>query len=455
MNIIIVGCGSVGRTLAQKLNADGNDVTVVDMSAEKVNTLTNRCDVMGVVGNGATHTVQREAGIQTADLLIAVTNSDELNLLCCIIAKKEGNCKTIARLKNPEYSKDAEYLREELGLAMVINPEYAAAEEIARVLRFPTALTIEPFAKGKVELIKFKLQPESLLVGLSVKEVVAKYRAEVLVCTIEREDEAYIANGNFTFQEKDVVSIIATPKNAHEFFTSIKRKGHSIKNAMVVGGGIVTHYLCDILERSSIGLKIIEKDLKTCEELSAKWEKTTVIHGDASDKELLKEEGISQVGAFVALASTDEENILLSVYAKSEGAQKLVTKINRTDYENVINRLELDTTVCPRIITADVILRYVRALKNAQGSSVETLYNIIQNKVEASEFIVRANSPIVGIPLSQLKFKKNVLIASITRGKSVIIPRGHDVIQTDDKVVVVTKQLGIDDLTDVLESRGK
>ena len=262
MKIIIVGCGSVGRTLAQKLNADGNDVTVVDMSAEKVNTLTSRCDVMGIVGNGATHTVQREAGIETADLLIAVTNSDELNLLCCIVAKKEGKCKTIARLKNPEYSKDAEYLRKELGLAMVINPEYAAAEEIARVLRFPTALTIEPFAKGKVELIKFKLPQESLLVGLSVKEVVVKYHAELLVCTIERGDEAYIANGDFVFQEKDVVSIVATPKHAHEFFTNIKRKGHSIKNAMVVGGGIITHYLCDILERSSIALKIIEKDLR-------------------------------------------------------------------------------------------------------------------------------------------------------------------------------------------------
>ena len=455
MRVIIVGCGSVGRTLAQKLNADGNDVTVIDMSAEKVNTLTSRCDVMGVVGNGATHTVQRDAGIQTADLLIAVTNSDELNLLCCIIAKKEGNCKTIARLKNPEYSKDAEYLRKELGLAMVINPEYAAAEEIARVLRFPTALTIEPFAKGKIELIKFKLPKESVLVGLSVKEVVIKYRAQLLVCTIERGDEAYIANGDFTFQEKDVVSIIATPKNAHEFFTNIKRKGHSIKNAMIVGGGIITHYLCDILDRSSIALKIIEKDLKTCEELSANWHKTTVIHGDASDKDLLKEEGISDTGAFVALANADEENILLSVFAKGEGTKKLVTKINRTDYENVIHQLELDTTVCPRIITADVILRYVRSLKNAQGSNVETMYNIIQDKVEASEFLVGENCPLVGVPLCQLKFKKNVLIASITRENEVIIPRGNDVIQVGDAVVVVTKQLGLNDLNDVLETRGK
>lgn len=455
MKVIIVGCGSVGRTLAQKLNDDGNDVTVIDMSAEKINTLTSRCDVFGVVGNGATHTIQREAGIQTADLLIAVTNSDELNLLCCVVAKKEGDCKTIARLKNPEYSKDAAYLKEELGLAMVINPEYAAAEEIARVLRFPTALTIEPFAKGKVELIKFKLPPESLLIGLSVKEVVVKYHAELLVCTIEREEECFIANGDFVFQEKDVVSIVATPKNAHEFFTKIKRKGHSIKDAIVVGGGIVTHYLCGILERSSIALKIIEKDLKACEELSARWQKTTVIHGDALHKELLLEEGISSADAFVALADTDEENILLSVFAKGEGTQKLVTKINRTDYDNVINQLELDTTVCPRVLTADVILRYVRSMKNTLGSNVETLYNIIQNQVEASEFIVNANSPIVGIPLCQLKFKKNVLIAAITRGNEVIVPRGNDIIQAGDAVVVVTKQLGINDVTEVLETRSR
>ena len=322
-------------------------------------------------------------------------------------------------------------------------------------MRFPTALTIEPFAKGNVELIKFKLPKDSLLVGLSVKEVVAKYHAQLLVCTIERGDEAYIANGDFTFAEKDVVSIIATPKNAYDFFTNIKRKGHSIKNAIVAGGGIITHYLCDILDRSSISLKIIEKDLKTCEELSTRWPKTTVIHGNVSDKELLKEEGIADTGAFVALASADEENILLSVFAKGEGTQKLVTKINRTDYEHVIHQLELDTTVCPRIITADVILRYVRSLKNAQGSNVETLYNIIQDKVEASEFIVRANSPITGIPLSQLKFKKNVLIASITRENQVIIPRGNDVIQVGDAVVVVTKQLGLNDLNDVLEIRGK
>ncbi len=451
MNIIIVGCGRVGLTLAEKLNADGNDVTVIDMSAEKVKTLASRCDIMGVVGNGATHTVQREAGIDRADLFIAVTNSDELNLLCCLIAKKEGKCQTIARLKNPEYSQEKAYLKKELGLAMVINPEYEAAEEIARVLRFPAAMKIEPFAKGNVELIKFRLLKDCKLIGMSVKEMAAKLRPDLLVCTIERGEDALIANGDCVFEEKDIVSIVASPKNANEFFKKIDYKGHSIKNAFVVGGGIITHYLCGILEHSGISIKIIEKDLNVCEELSARWPKADIIHGSASDRELLLEEGISKAGAFVALSNLDEENILLSLFAKDAGCEKMVTKINRIDYDNVISRLDLDTVICPKNITSDSILRYVRATKNTQGSNIETLYNIIQDKVEAAEFIVKENAPIIGIALSELKFKKDILIACISREDSVIIPRGQDTIQPGDSVVVVSKQTILNDLNDVLK----
>ena len=440
MKIIIVGCGSVGRTLAEKLNNDGNDVVVIDRNAEKVHTITNRCDVMGIVGNGATITTQKDAGIETADLLIAVTNSDELNLLCCMLAKREGNCKAIARVKNPEYSQDAEYLKEQLGLAMVINPEYESAEEIARVLRFPTAIKIEPFAKGRVELIKFKLSKDCNIIGTSVKEMMMKYRAEILVCTVEREDGAYIANGDFVFAEKDIVSIVATPKNANEFFKKINYKGNSVKDAFVVGGGTIVHYLCGILEKSGISVKIIEKDLSTCEELSTKWHKAKVIHGDAIDKELLLEEGVDKAGAFVALTDLDEENILLSVYAKSMGSNKLITKINRIDYDNVLSQLDLDTVICPKNITADMIVSYVRGLKHTVGSNVERLYNIIQDEVEAMEFTIKVNSPIAGKPLSELKFKKDVLIASITRGDKVIVPRGHDIIEPGDSVVIVSKQ---------------
>ena len=452
MNVIIVGCGRVGRALAKKLNSDGNDVTVIDTQAEEVHTLTERCDIMGVVGNGANHTVQREAGIDRADLLIAVTNSDELNLLCCVVAKKEGNnCQTIARLRDPAYRTETAYLQEQLDIAMVINPEFEAAQEIARVLRFPAAIQIEPFAKGKVELIKFRLPAESKLIGTSVKEMALKYRADLLVCTIERGEDAYIANGDFVFQERDVVSIVASTKSANEFFRSIEYKGNSIKDAIIVGGGMITHYICEILEKTNISLKIIEKNLKACEELSTQWHKTTVIHGNARDRELLQEEGIKKAGAFLALADLDEENILMSVYAKDAGSGKVITKIKRMDYDNVIEKLDLDTTICPKNITSDIILRYVRSRKNTAGSNVETLHNIIRDKVEASEFIVREGSPIAGIPLSKLKFKKDVLIASITRGEEVIVPRGNDVILAGDAVVVVSKLIGISDIADVLK----
>ena len=450
MNIIIVGCGRVGQTLAEKLNSDGNDVTVIDTSAEKVKTVADRCDVMGVIGNGATLAVQQEAGVDNADLLIAVTNSDELNLLCCMIAKKAGNCQTIARVKNPDYSKEAPYLKDELGLAMVINPEYAAAEEIARVLWFPSAIKIERFAKGKVELIKFRLPKDCKIIGMSVKDVVTKLHCDVLVCTIERGDEAYIANGDFVFAEKDVVSIVASPKKARDFFGKIHYKGHSIKDAIIVGGGSITHYLCEILERSSLSVKIIEKDRKVCDELCSKWPKVDVIHGNGIDREVLLEEGVDKAGAFVALSNLDEENIILSLYAKDAGSSKTITKINRIDYDNVINRLDLDTMICPKNIISDSILRYVRATKNAQGSNVETLYNIIQDKVEAAEFIVKENSPIADTPLCQLKLKKDVLVASIKRDKQVIIPRGNDVIKAGDAVVIVTKNIGLSDITEVL-----
>lgn len=450
MKIIIAGCGRVGQTLAEKLNDDGNDVTVIDLDAAKIAAVTGKIDVMGVIGNGATHTVQREAGIQSADLFIAVTNSDELNLLCCVIAKKEGACDTIARLKNPEYSEIASYLKDELGLAMVINPEYAAAEEISRVLRFPSAMKIESFAKGRVKLFKFRLSHDSDIIDMSVKDVAMKYRLDFLVCTIERGEEAYIANGDFVFKEKDIVSIIATPKAATDFFKKINCKGNSVKNAMVVGGGPITHYLCRILERTGISLKIIEKNLKVCEELSAQFEKCNVIHGDGSDKDLLLEEGIEKTEAFVSLANLDEENILLSLFAKESGCGKIITRIKRTDYDNVVSRLNLDTIICPKSITADTILRYVRAKSNAHGSNVETLYNIIQNKVEASEFKVKEGSPIANVPLYQLRFKDNVLIAAILRNDTVIIPHGNDVIQAGDSVIIVTKILGLQDVTDVL-----
>ena len=451
MKIMIVGCGKVGQTLAEQLNEDGNNITVVDTRAEVVHDLAARLDIMGFVGNGATHTVQDEAGIDKTDLLIAVTGSDELNLLCCLIAKRAGDCQTIARVKNPAYSSEADYLKDELGLAMVINPEHAAAAEIARVLRFPSAIKIDTFAGGRVELLKYKVPEGSRLKGMAVKDVVAKLGCDVLVCTIERGDEVYIAHGNFVFAERDIISVIASPKNAADFFRTIGYKTRAVKDVMIVGGGETAQYLCRILQPSGVSIKIIEKKPEVCRELCVKFPDATIICGDASDQELLMEEGIDDAAAFVALTGIDEENIFLSLFAKSVGHPKVVTKINRIAFNDVIKHLDLDSTIYPKNITADLIVRYVRAMKNSMGSSMETLYNIIQGKVEATEYTVGEGSPVTGTPLMEMKRKKDTLVAAIIRRDQVIIPRGYDVINPRDRVVVVSRSKVMDDIADMLE----
>ena len=450
MNIMIVGCGKVGQTLAEQLNEEGNNITVVDTRAEVVGDLSARLDIMGYVGNGATHTVLEEAGIDKTDLLIAVTGSDELNLLCCLVAKRERDCQTIARVKNPAYSSEADYFKDELGLAMVINPEHAAAAEIARVLRFPSAIKIDTFAGGRVELLKYKVPEGSRLTGLAVKDVVAKLGCDVLVCTVERGDKAYIADGNFVFEEKDIISVVASPKNAADFFRTIGYKTRAVKDVMIVGGGNTAQYLCRILRRTGVSVKIIEKDPVICKELCTKFRDASIICGDASDQELLMEEGIASTSAFVALTGLDEENIFLSLFAKSMGHPKVVTKINRIAFNDVIKHLDLDSTIYPKNITADIIAHYVRAMKNSMGSSMETLYNIIQGQVEATEYTVKAGSPVTGTPLMKLNKKKDILVAAIIRKDKVIIPRGADMILPGDRVVVVSRAKMMDDIADML-----
>ena len=450
MNIIIVGCGKVGQTLAEQLNADGNNITVIDINPDLIASITAQIDVLGVTGNGATYAVQREAGIKNADLLIAVTDSDELNLLCCMVAKKTGNCKTIARLRNPDYSTEADFLKNELGLAMVINPEQAAAAEISRILRFPSAIRIDTFAKGRVELVKFKLPQNSPLAELSVKEISTVLKCDVLICTVEREDEVYIAKGDFTFATGDIISLIATPKKTSEFFERINYKLQSVKSVIISGGGKITQYLCEIMDKRSVSVKIIDRDRKLCEYLCTQFPNVTVINGDCTDRDILLEEGISTVGAFASLTDQDEENILMSLFVKNIAQGKIITKISRTDFDEIIKPLDLNSVITPKSITSDMILRYVRSLKSSLGSNVETLYNIIRGKVEAAEFIIRQNSEITDIPLAELKLKDNVLIASILRNNKMIIPRGYDKILQGDSVIVVSKHLALRDITDIL-----
>ena len=455
MNIIIVGCSSVGETLAEQLGQENNNITVIDLSAEKINDITSRYDVMGIVGNGATNMTLMEAGINRADLLIAVTDSDELNLLCCLIAKKTGHCRVIARVTSPEYSADAAYLKNELGLEMIINPEQASAEEIARILKFPSAMKIETFAKGRVELLTFRLPEKSPLVGMTVKDVVVTLKCDILVCTVERDGEAYIPNGDFKFCGKDVISIIASPKNVYDFFKKIDYIANPIKKAVIVGGGEMTHYLCETMKNSGISIKVIEKDDAVCEELSFRFPDITVINGDEADQDLLIEEGIGRAGAFVALTEHDEENILLSLFAKRSGKAKIITKINRTEYDDIIKHLDLDSSIYPKSITSDMIVRYVRATRNTLGSNVETMYNVIQGKVEASEFVVKEGSPITAEPLCRLRFKKDVLVAAILRGRKVMLPRGHDIIMPGDNVIIVSKIKALRDISGILVNRGQ
>lgn len=451
MQIIIVGCGKVGRNLAEQLSRENNDVTVLDMDPQVVEEVTSQFDVMGVVGNGASHLVQQEAGVEEADILIAVTNSDELNLLCCLIAKKAGNCQTIARVRNPEYSKEIDFIKEELGLAMVINPELAAANEIARVLRFPSAIQIDTFAKGRIELLKFKVLENSVLTDMPVMDISIKLHCDVLVCAVERGSEVFIPRGDFVLKEKDVVSIVAAPKKASEFFKKIGIDTHQVRSAIIAGGGEITLYLAKLLLQMNTDVKIIETRRDKCDKLCEILPEALIINGDATDKDVLLESGLEYTGAFVALTNFDEENIMLSLYAKQKFNKKCITKINRISFDEVVNTLDLDTIINPKNITAEYIIQFVRAMKNSIGSKVETVYRIIEDKAEALEFNIKEGSSIINRPLEQLRLKHNILIASIIRGGRIITPRGKDMMMVGDSVVVVTTDTGLDNIEDILE----
>ena len=450
MKIIIVGCGKVGKTLAEELNKEDNEVTVIDRRYAEVESLSNKFDVMGVVGNGASYKTQMEAGIEKADILIAVTGSDELNLLCCLIAKRAGNCQTIARVRNPEYSEEIGFVKGALGLAMTINPEFAAAQEIARVLRFPSAIKIDTFAKGRVEMLKFRVPGESRLNGMLVMNIAPKLGADVLVCAVERDGEIFIPKGDFRLQEKDVVSIIAGPKKASDFFKKIGIETHQVKDTMIVGGGDTGYYLAKLLQPMGIGIKLIEQNEERCNLLSELLPKSQIIHAYGSEQIVLIEEGVGQAEAFVALTNIDEENVMLSLFARSQTSGKIATKINRMDFDRVIKELDLDTTVYPKKITALYILQFVRAMKNSIGCNVETMYRILDDKAEALEFVVKKSSELPGIPLEKLKIKENTLVACIIRGRQIIIPRGKDEMRVGDSVVVVTTTLGLKDIRDVI-----
>ena len=456
MNIIIVGCGKVGHTLTERLVREGHDITVVDTSERVIRDTTEVFDVMGIRGNGASLSVLMEAGLQKADLIIAVTGSDELNLLCCTIARKAGgNLAAIARVRNPDYSKELTYLRQQLGLSMIINPELEAAREIARLLSSPQALTISAFARGHAELVRFRIPAGNRLCGKRILELGSIFHFDFLVCAVGREGNVHIPDGSFLLAEGDEIMIVASTRDVHRIFESIDMRSEAVRSCMIIGGGKSSYYLAKLLLEQRMQVKIIESSRERCEELSTLLPEAVVICGDGGDEELLKEEGIDTAEAFVPLTGLDEENILLTLYAKRVPGLKTITKINRITFNDVIEGLELGSVVYPKHITAESIIAYVRARQNSIGSNVETLYHLFDNRVEAVEFHVQKDAPVVGVPLAELGRRKrdDMLIACINRGGRIIFPRGQDAIQADDSVIIVTTQAGLRDISDILKPR--
>lgn len=451
LSIIIVGCGKVGSTLVEQLSKEGHDITVIDKNRQKIQNLSDVYDVMGLVGNGASYSVQKEAGIDHADLLIAVTDSDELNLLCCTVAGRVGRCAAIARVRTPDYSEEIGYLREKLGLAMIINPEFEAASEVARVLYLPTALEINTFAHGQAEMIKIKIPEGNVINGQTLAQISKAVPVNILICAIERGREMYIPSGNTIVKSGDIISFIASRHNAREFLKKIGFHTNQVKNTMIIGGGKAAYYLGKQLLNMGIEVKIIESDRKRAQELSMLLPDAIIIHGDGTDEDLLKEEGIEYVESFVPLTGIDEENIMLTLHAKQVSCAKVITKINRITFRDVIDNLDLGSVVYPRYITAEAIIAYVRAKKESMDSDIESLYHLFNQRAEGIEFKIDKESEVTDVPLMDLNLKDNLLIALINRNGRIIIPSGSDSIKVGDSVVVVTKHTGFNDIKDVLK----
>ena len=452
MNIIIAGCGKVGRALAEQLSREKHDITVIDRKPEAIQQITNIADVRGVVGNGASFEIQMDAGIDTADLMIAVTDADEVNLLCCLIAKKAGGCQTIARVRNPVYHHEIHHIKDDLGLSMVINPEWAAAMEMARLLRFPSAIDIDTFANGRIELLRFQLEEQNPLCNNKIKDLHMLSRCEVLICIVERGNKVLIPSGEVELKAGDMISVVASSVNASRFFKTIGIETNQVKNTMIIGGGKISFYLAKRLLEMGIQVKIIEKDRDACERLCEILPKAMIINGDGTDRELLAEEGLAKAEGFAALTNMDEENVMLALYAKSMSKAKKITKVNRNTFDTIIGSLNIGSLIYPKHITSETILQYVRAMQNSIGSNVETLYRLVDGNAEALEFVIKGKSEVTDIPLQELQLKPHILVCAINRKGKIIIPKGQDCIQEGDSVVIITKDCGAyKDIRDIMK----
>lgn len=451
MKIVVAGCGKIGQTVIGNLVAEGHDLVAIDSDNKILDELTNIYDIMVICGNCADSDVLEEVSINEAELFVALTGSDELNMLSCFIAKRMGCNNTIARIRNPEYNDDSLiFLRKELGLSMSINPDMLTATELFNILKLPSALKIEHFSRRNFEMIELIIKSGSDLDGVKLADMKGRYGSKVLICAVQRGEDVYIPDGNFVLQAGDRISVSADHSDISKLLKSLSIHKKQSKNVMILGGSKSAFYLAKMLINSGASVKIIEKNPARCEEFCEKLPQAMIIQGDGAQQELLLEEGLRSMDAFVALTGMDEENILVSIYATANSVPTVISKVNRNELATMGSRLGLECIVSPKNITADIFVRYARALENSMGSNVETLYKIMDGKAEALEFRIQPDSSITGLPLKDFNFKKNILIAGIIRGKKIIIPGGDDVILGDDKVIVVSKDHKLNDIEDIL-----
>ncbi len=452
MKIVIIGAGKVGLRLTKELSEENYDVVLIDRDTETLKKVSNQLDIICVSGDGVSAETQAEAGVGDSDLVIACAPTDEINMLSCLIAKRLGAENTIARVRNPIYYHQIDLLKNDLHLSMAINPELTVANEITRVLIFPSANKVETFVKGRVELVEYPLREGNPLIGKSLAEIYKKYQIKVLVCAVQRGKEVYIPDGSFVPQMGDKLHIAASHKQLEQLFRSLGSKKKVIKNVLIGGGGRVGFYLAKQLVAMGMRVKVIEQDRSKCEFLCEELPEATIINGDATDHELLLEEGIQQTDAFIALTGLDEENIIVSLFAKAQGVHKIVAKVNEDSRVQMMEGLGLDCMVSAKTATADAIISYVRARQNSYSSAnVETMYQLVDDKVEALEFIIKEQAAYIDIPLKDLKIKPNNLIACIGRKRQIIIPSGNDSLQVGDSVIIVTKDKKVQDIADILK----
>lgn len=451
MRIIVVGCGKIGTTVIESFVSEGHDVVALDINPAVVAEITNVHDVIGVCGNGVDCEPLQEAEVEKAELLVAVTGSDEQNMLSCFMARRMGAKHTIARIRKPEYNdKSLGFMRQQLNLSMVINPELLAAQELFKILKLPSAITVETFSRRNFEMIELVLRPQSALAGHTLVDIRKKFPANFLVCVVQRNEQVFIPDGSFVLQEGDRIGLVATPTEIHRLLRMMGIMQKQAKSVMILGASRTSYYLAKMLLDNGTAVTIIEMDHARCEEFSTLLPGAVIIEGDGVQQELLLEEGIGTVDAFVSLTGMDEENILISIFAATHNVPKVITKVNRPELAEMAEKLGLECIISPKKIVSDVVCRFARSLKNSLGSKVETLYRLMDGKVEALEFVVQPDFCGQGIPLKDLSLKPNVLISGIVHGRKVILPTGNDVITAGDRVIVLTANKQFDDLSDIL-----